>query len=66
MVRFMNETTIHRRVEAIKKKRRKSGLTISRLAEIARLPRSTIQGMESPEWNPTVNTLAAIERALRD
>lgn len=58
------ENTIAERVERIRAERVTRGLKIRTLAKLAEITGSTIQGMDEPDWNPTLKTLVALEKAL--
>lgn len=58
------EHTIAERVERIRAERKARSLKIRTLARLAEITGSTIQGMDEPDWNPTLKTLVALEKAL--
>ncbi len=57
----MNVSEIGRRVATL---RRRRGLSLSKLAEIAGISKSTLSALESGKINPTISTLWSIANAL--
>lgn len=54
------------RIEQMRRRLKKIGMPLYRLAEAAGLSERATQKFNSPDWNPTLNTLVALEAALFD